>query len=346
MEDDMKRILLLMICFFAAQFLFANDAYFFMAGGHLVPTSESDTQVEMREEVINILLETGYYEITVDFSFYNHGETEMLEVGFPFFCVGYGDGKISDFKCWTNGVEESYTDQPIEREWSKDTQLENAYVRKITFPSKEVTKTKITYKSTYGDEAPSYGIAKYLYGTGSGWKNAIGKMTVRIQNNLQYDYPIQVELPKKGSVRRVKENVWEGFYTNIEPKNYTDCITILIGNIFGDDGPRVLHKEWFKGCRSKLTKDSLYWYTLPQLRLLRNAIFAFNGYPFKSQDLIDIFEVQAVKWEWYGYGNNSPLPYPLNKNFNENKLTPIEKNNINLIKEVEESVAKELNAKG
>ena len=342
----MKKVVLLLIGFFITTFIFANDAYFFMAGGHLVPTSESDTQVEMKEEVINIVLETGYYEITVDFSFYNHGKTETLEVGFPFFCVGYGDGKISDFKCWTNGVEESFTDQPIEKEWQKDTNLENAYVRSITFPSKEITKTKITYKSTYGTEAPSYSIVKYLYGTGSGWKNSIGKMTVRIKNNLKYSTPREVVLPTNAPVRRIDSKTWEGVYTKIEPKNYTDCITIELENIFHDSGPRVLSKDRFFACNKILKKEELSWYTPAQLRLLRNAIYAFNGYPFKSQDLIDLFEVDCVKRDWYGYADDGPAPYPLDKYFSEDKLTYIEKNNIKLIQEVEESVAKELNAKG
>ena len=342
----MKKFLAVFVVFFSASILFANDAYFYMAGGHLVPTSESDTQVEMKEEIISIYLETGFYEVTVDFSFYNNGATETLEVGFPFFCVGIGDGKISDFKCWTNGVEENFTNQPIEKEWRETTKLENAYLRNITFPSKEITRTKISYKSTYGVEAPSYSVVKYLYGTGSGWKNSIGKMTVRIYNNLTYSYPIEIVTPKKGTVRRIKKNAWEGIYTNIEPEKYTDCITITLGDIFGDNGPRILSKDRFIGCKKKLKKEDLFWYSVPQLRLLRNAIYAFNGYPFKSQDLIDIFEVKAVKWEWYGYLDGEPHPYPLNKNFNENNLMPIEKHNIDLIKELEESITKEMNAKG
>ncbi|MBR4005293.1 MAG: YARHG domain-containing protein [Treponema sp.] len=342
----MKKVVLLLIGLFITTFIFANDAYFFMAGGHLVPTSESDTQVEMKEEVINIVLETGYYEITVDFSFYNHGKTETLEVGFPFFCVGYGNGKISDFKCWTNGVEENFTDQPIEKEWQKDTNLENAYVRKITFPSKEITKTKITYKSTYGEMAPSNSIVKYLYGTGSGWKNSIGKMTVRIKNNVKHTIPTEVELPTKAPVRRIDSKTWEGVYTKIEPKNYTDCITIELGDLFGDDGPKCLSKDRFLPCRVLLKKEWLSWYTPEQLRLLRNAIYAFNGYPFKSQDLIDLFEVDCVKRWWYGFIDGGPAPYPLDKYFSEDKLNYIEKNNIKMIQELEDSIKAELSAKG
>lgn len=126
-----------MLCLLLAAIgLYANDTYFYMAGGQLVP---------------------------VDFTFFNHGETVTLDTGFPFFCVGLqGSGEITDFRCWTNGVETSYVDYPIVKEWAHDTELENAYVRSITFPSQQITTTRITYKSSYGEEAPSFSIAKNL----------------------------------------------------------------------------------------------------------------------------------------------------------------------------------------
>lgn len=319
--------------------LHANDAYFYMAGGQLVPTQEKDIEVEMVEEVINIDLNFDYYEITVDFFFYNYGKTVDLEIGFPFFCVGnasgYEGGKISDFKCWTNGIETSFVDYPIEKNWQKDTQLENAYVRTIKFPSKEITKTKISYKSTYGAAAPSYRIVQYLYGTGSCWKNAIGKMTVKIQNNYEYkgipyDFLNRVTLPPNSTVTRTGENSWECVATNVEPASYTSCITIWLGNIFQDNGPRILSKDRFFASKKVIPEKDLFWYTKPQLRLLRNAIYSFHGYPFKSQDLIDFFEKEMADWGWY-----RPDHYPLDKDFSEDKLSDIEKQNVKTILEEE-----------
>jgi hypothetical protein len=271
-----------------------------MASGQLVPTQEIDIEVEMQEEIINIVLEPQYYEITVDFFFYNYGNTVDLEIGFPFFCVGLGgNGEITDFKCWTNDVETSYVDYPIVKKWANDTQLENAYVRNISFPSNKITKTRITYKSTYGREAPSYSIVKYLYGTGSSWKNSIGKMTVRIQNNDIYSYPQEINLPDSTTLIRINDNTWEGIYTNIEPNKYTDSINIEMGNIFGDNGPRILKKDRYFCCIRKISSDNLFWFTKVQLRLIRNAIYAFNGYPFKSPDLIELFEKSYAEWGWF-----------------------------------------------
>lgn len=335
----MKKFLSALFLLCGLSFLYANDTYFFMSSGQLVPTEEKDIEVEMQEEIINIVLEKGYYEITVDFFFYNHGNEVNLEIGFPFFCVGiHGNGKISDFRCWTNDVETSFVDYPIEKEWANNTELEKAYVRNITFPSKKVTKTRIKYKSTYGQEAPSYSIAKYLYGTGSSWKNAIGKMTVRIQNNLLYWRFNDISMPNNAQLKRINDNTWEGIYTNIEPDNYTDSISICIGDLFGDDGPSVLQKNGFYGCQSELSSRDLFFYTKPQLRLIKNAIFAFNGYPFESQDLIDLFNIKA-DWGWFGWENadeNGNVVYVPDANFSEDKLTKIEKNNIKIILEEEQ----------
>lgn len=337
----MKKFLFILMLFFSVAGLYANDTYFFMSSGQLVPTQESDIEVEMQEEIINIKLEHNYYEVTVDFFFYNPGPEVELEIGFPFFCVGIdGNGTISDFKCWTNDVETSFTDYPFEKKWANDTELENAFVRKITFPSKKITKTKISYKSTYGRSAPSYLIAKYLYGTGSSWKNAIGKMTVRIQNNDLYYSPRFVRLPGSSEIKRINDNTWEAVITNIEPEKYTDSITIETGNIWGDDGPRVLRKERYFGCRSRLTQQNLFWYTSSQLRLIRNAIFAFHGYPFKSEDLIDLFINDIFDMRWFGKNDNGKSNYPLDENFSKSKLSDIEKDNINLLLEEENKLKK------
>ena len=346
--EQMKKILSVFSLFFVMSCLFANDTYFFMASGQLVPAKETDIEIEMKEEIINIILEKDYYSVSVDFLFYNNGYTVNLQVGFPFFCSGnYGNGEISDFRCWLNNIETSYADYPIVKEWSgrsksdEQSELETAYVRTITFPSKETTATKISYKSTYGSVS-SCEIAKYLYGTGSSWKNSIGKMTVRIQNNNDlYRYP-SVTLPNGTRIQRINKNTWECVRLNIEPKNYTDSITIIIGDIFGDDGPKVLNKDRYFGCNKRISSDELLWYTRPQLRLIRNAIYAFNGYPFKSPDLIELFEENCVQYRWYGWDSekNDNSEYPLDEKFSEAKLSDIEKYNINLILEEENKLKK------
>ncbi|MBQ6565911.1 MAG: hypothetical protein IJL80_02545 [Treponema sp.] len=75
-----KKILILMFLLFGTS-LFANDTYYFMSAGQLVPTEGTDIEVEMQEEIISIVLEQKYYEVTVDFFFYNYGDSVDLEIG-------------------------------------------------------------------------------------------------------------------------------------------------------------------------------------------------------------------------------------------------------------------------
>ena len=322
-----KKFILLMILCFAFAFAFGNDTYFYVSGGNLIPTEEKDVSIEMKYEVITIVLESGYYEVTVDFSFYNYGDTVNLLVGFPYFEVGAGGhGKIYDFKCWTNGELKDYSDVPLVRSFSNinydEPELKNAYTRTITFPGNAMTNTRVQYKSEYGRDTGEY-IIKYLYGTGSSWQGYIGEITLILENNLPYDYPASFVLPegKRTEFKRVKDNKWEARFYNVEPE-YTDCITIYTEDLLHDNGPKGFPLYGYRFCDKKATTESLFWYTKPQLRILRNTIYALHGYDFKSEDLKELF----TKWGEYWYPS-----YKVNPKFSEDELSEIEKYNIQLI---------------
>ena len=320
-----KTVVLLLLLLFAG-FICANDTYFFTSGGNLRPAEEQNVPVQMRSEVIAIVLESDYYEVTVDFNFYNTGKELELLVGFPFFEAGIGGhGRIWDFKCWTNGELNDYSDMPLDREFSNDNyaagELENAYTRLILFPAKSSTTTKVSYKSEYGEDTEGL-IVKYLYGTGSSWKGAIGEMTVRLENRMDYSRPDAFELPSKdtSAFARVADNCWEAHFFKLRP-GYTDCITIHAASIFYDNGPKAF-PAYFPFIRTKAQQTWLFWYTKPQLRLLRNTIYALHGYDFKSDDLRQLFG----RWgqSWYP-------PYTVKPDFSEEELSEIEKYNIRLI---------------
>ena len=85
----MKKFFVLLMFFCVSGFIFGNDTLFYVSGGNLVPAEEKDTSIEMKYEVITIVLEPEYYEVTVDFSFYNYGDTVNLLVGFPIALVKF-----------------------------------------------------------------------------------------------------------------------------------------------------------------------------------------------------------------------------------------------------------------
>jgi hypothetical protein len=72
-----------------------------------------------------------------------------------------------------------------------------------------------------------------------------------------------------------------------------------------------------------LTIENLNQLPKEELKIMRNEIFARHGYIFKADDLTNYFSEQ----DWY------------NPQFNDisDRLTPIEKENIGLIKQFEAS---------
>lgn len=326
----MKKLFFFIIIFCTAVInVFANDTYFFMSGGNLIPTTEKDTSVQMKSEVISISLEEKYYQVTVDFNFINHGEQAELLVGFPFFEAGIGGhGNIYDFKCWTNDELTDYSDFPLEHNFSNldytGENLQNAYVRKITFPPKSTTKTRVSYKSEYGYDTEGV-IVKYLYGTGITWKNKIEDIELILNNNMKYSCPRTIQMGDitniENSFSRLADNKWHAHFKNVEPE-YTDCFSIYCSDILYDVGPKAFHKENFMCYYTKVSEKTLYWYTKPQLRILRNTIYALHGYAFKSQDLKELFET----WGKYWYPN-----YEINPSFSESEFTENEKYNIEFI---------------
>ena len=326
----MKKAVALLLLLIFAGFSYANDTYFFTSGGNLIPAEEQDVSVQMRSEVISIVLESDHYEVTVDFNFYNTGKELELLVGFHFFAAGGGHGRIWDFKCWTNGEMSDYSDMPIDREFSNSNfdarELENAYTRIIRFPAKMSTATKVSYKSEYGSDGAGF-IIKYLYGTGSSWKGAIGKMTVRLENRMPYQRPDSFTLPEgdASAFTRKGDNKWEAQFSQIEPK-YTDCISIHTRDILDDTGPKSF-PAYFRFAEQRANQNLLFWYTKPQLRIVRNTIYALHGYDFKSEDLQQLFSNRGRYWN---------PPYEVNPSFREDELSETERYNIRLILQEEE----------
>lgn len=330
----MKKVIFGLLVFLGCVGLYANDTYFSIVGGSLVPSQDVQTEIEMKSEVIKIRMEKEYYEVTVDFEFYNPGEKVELEVGFPFFGFGVqGHGKIYDFQCWTNGKQVRFDNLPIDKKWEHSYGLENAYIRKIMFKNNGVTKTRVRYKSTYGAAAPSYLLVHYLYGTGKPWNKAIGKMTLILEENYEYE---RVRTVKMGSedvtsqFTRLGEKTYQFERENVEPKDYNDVFELELSSSYEFSGYRAFPFGFFYKDRL-ITEKDLFWLDAEELRFVRNLIYALHGYEFKSQDLKEFVEISGPDWN---------PPYKPNPNFSEDDLSEIEKANIQTILEMENKVKK------
>lgn len=331
----MKKFLLVLLGLFMVLSLYANDTYFSLTGGSLVPADYEENSIQMKEELIHIQLEDDYYEVTVDFQFYNYGETVNLIVGFPFLCDGLnGEGKIYDFKCWTDGKETSYVDSPISMEWKKITDLQNAYIREIKFKKNKITKTRIQYKSSYAHGSPSFNIAEYLYGTGKPWKNSIGKLTLQIDNRCTYTKVSEVSMADKEietkNFIRLSDTLFECVFYDVEPEKLSESFYIYCENCIMDTGPRAFPAYFFY-IERLATEDDIFWMSSKHLRLARNMIYALHGYEFKSTDINEYIKRNDEYWR---------TPYKVNPDFSEDDFSEIEKANIQFLLEHEKKLSK------
>lgn len=128
---------------------------------------------------------------------------------------------------------------------------------------------------------------------------------------------------------------------NLEDKLYIDSVDIqeailvhykMIGKSIMVDGS--ISSQFYEHDNGflyliKFQKTFFLQFSKEELRLMRNEVYAWYGYSFKSKDLKYYFEQQ----EWYQGKNRS-------SEFITKQLTEIEKHNIELILEIEKSYSK------
>lgn len=246
----------------------------------------------MEKEVITIDLYEDYFQVNVKFDFRNEGRTQDLIVGFPFYSTGLGQAEIYDFCSSTNGIDIAVEENAIIASGDNDffEELGIAYYREVTFEANSITRTEINYKSMYGSNR----YVSYLFGTGSFWTGVIEQIEIRINNHTDYwiyDFYMDGLSPERWKV------YWEGdnFVVRIgwiEP-NETDCVKFQLENSY------IYHQimglpMWYNHDSELLTEEDLRYLTLDQLRIVRNTIYAYNGYKFRDQELLDYFNVP-----WY-----------------------------------------------
>ena len=320
----MKRALVFLTLSVIGEITSANDTFFFLSGGALYPPASSYYQVpiEMSGERITIELLDDHYLVDVTFEFRNHGRERSLLVGFPVLATGMsGRGRLTEFRSWSNGVPDTPELQPIERTWGTEVGIETAWTRRVEFAASRVTTTRVRYRAEYGISAPGLRLATYLYGSGSSWHGPIGEIELEIVNRSgrwvsRLDFAGESYDPASAS--------WDGdtlhiIRRTVEP-NYTDTIVIYLSRPFYDDGPMVLPGSYGLE-RYELSSERLRLLTHGQLRLLRNFIFAMNGYSFSDATLRELFG----RYDWY-------RP---DVGFSESRLTTTERANVLAIREEE-----------
>ncbi|TYQ16796.1 UNVERIFIED_CONTAM: YARHG domain-containing protein [Acetivibrio alkalicellulosi] len=347
----LKRVLLIisvLLFVFANQIGYANDAPLVMKGDVAYPINNNSIKLE--SETIKIrydAIEDDYnkkHEVEVVFNFHNTGDNTVLELGFP--NVANYDMQLIDFEAF------SYPDlEPFDVELKKggillnyDDFLYNSYYKwDMPFEKDERRSVMVKYKFI------NHSGADYILRTGSLWKGHV--------DNIH----IIVEFPQPVSSLEVSaspENYYyngEGIEWHFENINPDFDLYIKYNPIpdfysLSDEHytPYQSEKTDYKWDKSLFYIGTKFWdfdnstkflydvssedvlvreveARLATCQLVRNEIYARNGYVFEDSKWSEFFSLQP----WYQPDDN----------FNYDKLNEIEKANVNQIRKFEDAVS-------
>ncbi len=184
----------------------ANDAPVNLQGGGAQALAGAVYAISMDSEVVKIILGKNSYVVDATFNFFNTGETMKVDVGFPKRGAGWlGDNyhqtsEFIKFETWVDGKQAKFVEKPdtasIEGSYTLPglikyiKQINNfdelkglmakdyrwMVKERVVFQSKKITTTRVRYEAPYQNfGAECKGGLKYIYGTGSHWKENIGE---------------------------------------------------------------------------------------------------------------------------------------------------------------------------
>ncbi len=305
----MKRIVILLLAVFIAVTLFpmsasADDGTLGGTGITVFPIF--DTDVEMEEEIIDIVVRDDCSYVTCQFFFHNTGESTNLLVGFPTQSPGecesqeelneemedvyYAESHVTQlnwFRTFIDGKKVHVTlKKGLEPEGNNADALyfPQWYTWRMHFKADERVKVVNKYwlQNSYGGENSE--LISYILRSGATWKGPIGKITVRIQ--LQ-DYDLFSTYFDGIQPTYIKEDgtiVWDA--ENIEPEQDIEVWTAYTPNSQSGDNPYNEYDE---------TEASPYEsYRKMNVRLMRNFYAGhFNGVTWWGNKMFDRFDRQA-----------------------------------------------------
>jgi len=311
------------ICILLTSQIYANDSWVKSAGGSYTLLGNKNQNIKMVSEKIKIDLFENYYEMNIEFIFFNYGDTIELLVGFPEYSYGTREiTNIRDFQTTINN-EIIFTEigqnlsETIEKQLGYR-QINSWYIKNVNFISNDYTISKVSYKANYANHG-YYKAVEYLYGTGSTWKDKIDEIHIEIENHTDfwlYDTFFKMDY----SINRKNNEILE---INIKDVicEIEDTFSISLSKIPAFEYPQfgVSEVRW-RLRREIIPHSELFLFSKEQLRILRNSIYAFHGYEFRSLDLQNYFKRQS----WYR----------INTSFSENSFSENERINLeNIIRE-------------
>ncbi|MEW6533401.1 MAG: hypothetical protein AB1473_21395 [Thermodesulfobacteriota bacterium] len=180
-----------------------------IGGGAAAPKS-SHVSIRLESQEVTIHLRKDTYTVDAIFQFFNTEETTTEWIGFPKQTATRGvprsRANFIRFNTWVNGREVGFSEEPDFKSHS-GVEQRKWLVHQITFPGHTRTIIRVSYKASYNFFGPRPN-AYYIYGTGSYWKDNIGKAVFIIDSSYvggtKYT---DTHFPSKLGGRRISENL-------------------------------------------------------------------------------------------------------------------------------------------
>lgn len=294
---------------------YANDTMFTVKGGDLTLIDSGSSEVRLIKEKLYMHFYDQYYQVIVEYEFYNEGNELSTKLGFPI-RVNTVNTDIKDIKVYVTGFDTAVNGQyvpfevikqPIqstnESGHYKEEYTEIWYVKNVTFQKGCKTEITIKYNSDYGSEGVGSCLAYYYYGSGVTWKNGIELLELYIQTH-EKQILYYIKSPRTFTIDDTHWNKSQLLINNstfIVSKDdqlrfeLTDFSELdYIDNYFSDG----CNKNWSINYRLL---------TIEQLKLLRNGFYAFHNYRFKSKELIDFFTINMSAYKPLYYNVDDKL---------------------------------------
>lgn len=344
--SGMKLLLFSFCLILISQPAICDDALMKVYGGGLKMLDGEATSLRMESETVKIELHKKTYTVDATFDFFNYGDTITSLVGFPKSAYGYsgpfkGVLSLNKFQTWVNGKTVKIKEMPgevtlkgqkidhdqqvklkkgIENGWGEETLW---LVKKVTFKGNAKTVTRIKYTVPYGTVGEGY-YGEYLYGTGKSWKGTIGKAQfiikaspgISLYANVAFTEGGYFQNKRQYLYKRIGEYEYEYILEDFEPKENENLKFHI--SLKSDD-------QWELSPSDKedkiISRDKLELLSLWELKIFKNARYAYHGKIFIDPELNSFFK----KFDWY-----KPKA-----DFKESDLTESEQANVKAIKAYE-----------
>lgn len=258
------------------------------SGGSARMVSGEHKSIQMKSELIEMYLYSGYYRVIATFYFDNHGDSTTVIMGFPEISETSYKKDVTIFrnnesvflsvKCFVDGEEIEIKPYPVKKTGKKDNKYLALWVHEVHFEKKQKRKVVIDYTVENSNSSE----IEYHFTGGNWFKNVEdSKLIMHPMGYWEPSVPFPEGVRYENGVYIFEKNNWEAEYTF---KWQADVKTVFESTL-----TRKGIYEVYKGEINGFTYSSFYFFKDYQGNVLYvspvNIIFPPHKYDHNSHSM-------------------------------------------------------------